>query len=101
MLDKPAIARVFTRTVELLEESGDDAALRSDYSGRGMYGDTCPAIVTDASGVKVGILFAVAYSEIAREVEGGDFEFGYCDPYDIYGNAPLRSDNMCLSAVYY
>lgn len=37
---------ILTRAVATLNEEIDEAQLREDYSGRGMYGRTCPAIVT-------------------------------------------------------
>lgn len=36
----------FDELVDIAADFDDDAAWRTDYSGRGMYGETCLAVVT-------------------------------------------------------
>jgi hypothetical protein len=67
-----------------LEDDGYEGDVRETYSGRGMYGATCVAIVTDAGGVRIGELVA-EYNQSSGESVCG----------------PTRSDNMGLSYVYY
>ncbi len=67
-----------------LDREGYDTDVRSDYSGRGMYGATTPAIVTDAS-------FATVAKYGQRVVE----------EFDCEDHTPDRSDNMGLSMIYY
>ncbi len=59
-----------------------DGEERRDYSGRGMYGKKCPAIITDESLFIVGCNAREAFGEYA-------FELNPCQ------------DNMGLSAVVY
>ena len=92
MSDSDQLAQIYERTVELINEAGEDAEFRPDYSGRGMYGSTCPAIVTGMPAVKVGILFMVGY----QDVVGMD-----SDPGNAMFDAPTRSDSMGLDTVYY
>lgn len=78
--------------VDALEQNGDEAELRKDYSGRGMYGKTTAAIVTEASPILIG--FLAAQSICDNEGEEGLFDF---DTRDL----PKQSDSMGLSKVYY
>lgn len=39
---------------EAIEDEGYDAEVREEYSGRGMFGRTVPAIVTDAPLTMIG-----------------------------------------------
>ena len=69
--------------VHLLQDSGEEADLRTDYSGRGMYGSTTAGIV--CSGTEV-ILYTVLIN-IDQFVEEG------C--YPIYENIDeFRTDSM-------
>lgn len=81
---------IFTLVVERLQQAGHEAEVFPDYSGRGMYGRTCPAIVTDAPAALVGFMVAA--------VVAGDDETYVEDHTDL---VPTRSDNMGLSMVYY
>lgn len=58
---------IFKAACELLHEDGHDAEAQMDYSGRCMYGDTVPAIVTDAEASVMGAAVMVA---ALREVGG-------------------------------
>lgn len=64
-MDKAAKEKLYRETVDFLNEYHGDgsASLYPDYSGRGMYGKTTPAIVTGLSGVKVGIAIACTMEE--------------------------------------
>lgn len=81
---------IFPLVVEHLQEAGYESSFYPDYSGRGMYGRTCPAIVTDAPSALVGFMVAA--------VVAGDDETYIEDHTDL---VPTRSDNMGLSMVYY
>lgn len=78
------------KAAEYLEGQGYESSARKDYSGRGMYGATVVAIVSDASGPLVGW----AITTIAID------EGGYGD-HEIYEMIPQRWDNMGTSMVYY
>lgn len=80
---------LYETAAEMLQAEGWDSDFRPDYSGRGMYGTTCPAIVTDAPAVVVGVAFCMAMDELGMSVG---------DPFRA---VPQRSDNMGLSMVYY
>lgn len=64
-------------------ELDPDEALREDYSGRFMYGDTCLGIVCD---VPQFALFCAALGATA-------------DDWDFVGR--VRSDSMGLSSIFY
>lgn len=76
----------------LLQEAGYEGEFRAGYSGRGMYGSTCPAIVTDASAAIVGYLVATVV------IAATDGEVELEEHLDLI---PRRWDNMGLSMVYY
>lgn len=84
--------KIFQRACRMLEEWGHEAQFRADYSGRGMYGRTCEAIVTDAPAALVGYIIACAI-HVATDGEG--------NMEDHIELIPMRSDNMGLSMVYY
>lgn len=69
--------------VSLLDLEDED--VRDDYSGRGMYSDTCLGFVTDKSDVRIGIAFA--------EV------FGFDTAWDLTAN--VRNDSMGRSSIVY
>lgn len=82
--------------IELIEDAmyrasiEDDVDLLTDYSGRGMYGRTCPAVVTDSETfhrLLVGIAFACA--EQGRTI----------DDASQFANA--HTDSMGRDTVYY
>lgn len=75
-------ASIFKDACDALLRAGHDTTFRPEYSGRGMYGKTCPAIVTDAPAAVVG----------AAVIEAGG------SMYDV----PSRSDSMGRgSMVFY
>lgn len=84
---------IFEKTVELLNEDGSDiAAVIPDYSGRGMYGETTPAINTfnqEVSAIEIGVYMAVAMEELG---------YGPLEEVDII---PQHVDNLGLGMVYY
>ena len=77
---------------DILIEHGYEADYRPDYSGRAMYGDTTPAIVTDAPSAKVGWAVCIAVRNEHNEQDAIDLAERI---------VPHRSDNMGLSMVYY
>jgi hypothetical protein len=82
---------IFEVVAEVLKEShGYDASVRDDYSGRGMYGEKVPAIVTDAPSVLVGATFAT--------VMLNDYE---AQEYEVLEVTPMRVDSMGKSAMVY
>lgn len=83
-------ATVYPLVVEKLQEAGHEASFYPDYSGRGMYGSTCPGIVTDAGAAMVGFLIAC--------VCAGDEDTWLEDHTDL---VPTRWDNMGLSMIFY
>lgn len=85
-------AEIYDEAAAVLQLVGHDADMMSDYSGRGMYGSTTPAIVSNASGPMVGWAVTVA---VDRKFSGEKtFE-------DVLYLIPTRSDNMGLDMVYY
>lgn len=84
---------VFIKVCELLEDHGHEADLRPEYSGRGMYGATVPAIVTEAPSVMIGILIVQVLVDAGLETwEAAE---------EAMEMAPKRSDSMGLSKVLY
>jgi hypothetical protein len=67
--------------------------LREDYSGRGMYGNSCAGIVGDPSDIMLCV--AMTAFDMGEDPEDEDFE-DFCD--DI---RTLRSDNMGRDMIYY
>lgn len=61
----------------------EETAIRCDYSGRGMYGDTCLGIVGDTSDI---LKFAVALAEADEDTSW----LGRCS-----------TDNMGMSTIFY
>ena len=86
-MDRDEIKQWYAAAVELLNDRGYEAEFREDYSGRGMFGDCVPAIVTSASGVLVGwaLCQAAPNPEVVSES----------------GLIPAYSDNMGMDKVYY
>ena len=61
-----------TDIVEYLQESGIEATLYEDYSGRGMYGKTTAAVVTDSAtdvAFALGALIAAEKEEVPDLVQ--------------------------------
>ncbi len=94
---KEQITKVYEEVVNMINSAGDnyDADLREDYSGRGMYGKSVPAIVTDALAVLVGVYFCWVMDDFGTNYE--DF-----DADDAIELCPLNWDEMGrTSMVYY
>ncbi len=92
---------IYKRAVDLLNELdlnmviGNNAKYRDDYSGRGMYGDTTPAIVADS-----GVLVGWAVGQAIIEVEGA---LAYQPDFEDWVDEilPQRQDSMGRSQVFY
>jgi hypothetical protein len=69
------------RIADELHDKGYDAEVREDYSGRGMHGETCVGIVTDAPSILIGWLMCN---------DGVDID-----------DLPTRVDSMGRSTIYY
>jgi hypothetical protein len=85
----------YKKIVELIVNFGYDAYLYDDYSGRGMYGRTVPAIVTSISPVLMGAYAMLAASDLLS-YDGIDEIFD-----EIVDILPKSQDNMGLSMIYY
>ena len=72
----------------LLEEYGVEVSYDRAYSGRGMYGETTPAITCD-SGCMVGWAIMVVAEDFGLDLR------------EARRYLPQRSDNMGLSTVWY
>jgi phage gp45-like len=68
--------------VQQLQEEGVDAEVMEDYSGRGMFGRTCPAI-TGERAILTEIGYAASQIGMARS------------------DVPSRTDSMGLGIVVY
>lgn len=82
--------KVYEEAVDLLQQEGYEASTRDDYSGRAMYGKTCPAIVSDAPVPKVGAAVAQAMVDLEE-----------CHDTPIMSLIPGRSDGMGRDQVVY
>lgn len=80
---------IFPAVVERLQFAGTDAEYRPDYSGRGMFGETTPAIVCDDPHLLGATIAIVAMDE---------FDIA---PGDVTRITPGRQDSMALSRVFY
>jgi len=80
---------LYQAAAEMLEAEGWESSVQEAYSGRGMYGTTCPAIVTEASGVLLGMALGLAMEELGLSVG------------DPFGALPQRQDNMGRTAMVY
>lgn len=89
---------VYQLAAEWLEEKGYEAEVREDYSGRGMYGTTCPALVTDAEAMQVAFAVAEGLRQFDPELEHDMGEL----MFRAQRMVPERSDSMGKSKrVYY
>jgi hypothetical protein len=85
-------ATLFKDVVRWLDDHGYSVELYEEYSGRGMYGTTTPAISGDITGVTLGVAFAaVAYSDHDTH------------PSDLFDDAsfPHSTDSLGLGTIYY
>lgn len=80
---------LYRAAAEMLEAEGWESSAQEAYSGRGMYGTTCPAIVTEAPAVVLGMALAMAMDELGLSVG---------DPFRA---VPQRQDNMGRDAMVY
>lgn len=80
-----------------LEMSGLSTDVRSDYSGRSMYGRTCIGFVTDVSLVDFGIRL-VAELQTLNEVNQYQEDWKDFDIEDFHGSC---TDNMGYSTIVY
>ena len=78
--------QVYGHAVDALNSEGYSAEVYEDYSGRGMFGDTVCAIVTDAPAVMLGW----AITAVMHDLDEHDVAF-----------LPRRVDSMGLGHVYY
>lgn len=92
-----------TLPLDLLEEAAGEAELenddiRTDYSGRSMYGDECVGVIGT---VNCGVAFAVELLELAKErLEDEERALDYDALKDVLIKG-MRSDNMGMSMIYY
>lgn len=86
-----------------LEQLAGDvgADVRADYSGRGMYGSQCLALVCD--GVSDLVQFTLALAEALAEAVHSDDETAeeVSQLVDVLRTAPTRADQLGLGQVYY
>ena len=78
--------------IEIYQDVADAVGgdVRTDYSGRGMYGKTCLALVSDCSGVDIGIEFYRRCTEFPEDEQGWAVDF-----------APVLTDNMGREYIFY
>ena len=81
--------------VNLIEGIGEEAEVRSDYSGRGMYGKETAGIVTSCEGNIVRAL--------AEYIEGGDAQHLNDDEREVFADLALgyRTDSMGRDVIVY
>lgn len=72
-----------------------DSHVRPDYSGRGMYGSTTPAIVSDAPEALIGWAIAAAM------IDAHDDDYSVSAIEDAKQLIPMRSDSMGRSSIVY
>lgn len=82
---------------EVLSSIACDFSARTDYSGRGMYGNTCIGFVIDAN----PIYLAMGIGSILRDMENNeelvDVDGNYFGWYDLR----VETDSMGLSSILY
>lgn len=77
--------------IEAMENNGHEAELRSDYSGRGMYGKSTHGVVIECG---IGIAMAAVISNADIFVDDDDGE-------PIFVIESIRSDSMGLGTILY
>ena len=90
---KDNIKQIYISACEVLEDHGYESDFREDYSGRGMYGKSVPAIVSDAPGTMVSWSIIIALIEHGDDVDNIDARS--------LDYIPKRQDSMGLSYVFY
>lgn len=90
----PTLTKEAVETIRsLLDDDGIDYSIRTDYSGRGMYGKTCFAIITPCSLWRLALALFVQNPKIDPDVRE--------NLEDCFDSEP-REDNMGRnSQVYY
>ena len=78
---------LYESVADKLQNLGYSARVSDDYSGRGMSGQTCIGITTDAPSALIG-----------SAVELSAIEDGIADAYKYQ---PRRSDSMGKQTIYY
>ena len=78
--------------IEAMENNGMDAELRSDYSGRGMYGKSTHGIVIE-DGIGNVMAAIINNADIFVDEDGDPIFSGFIEL--------IRSDSMGLSNILY
>lgn len=76
--------------------------IRTDYSGRGMFGDPCLGVVvpSDQSKEKLSLILAMVLK--MEDEDDGGITFAAHELLEILDGLPgMRSDNMGLDVIYY
>lgn len=100
-MDMEAKCKIFRHAVEWLEGEGYESSLREDYSGRAMFGNTTPAIVTDANGPIIGLAIVHGIIQWYEETVDSEVDWEDAIKYNALDVMPRRSDSMGLSTVWY
>lgn len=76
-----------------------DATIRTDYSGRGMYGAQCVGVVTSRLGDALVFAWAVAITLAEQDL----IDDVYFDSEDVFSAVArdIEQDSMGRSAIYY
>lgn len=82
---------LFKDACDWLEDEGYDVTFHESYSGRGMFGDSVPAISGEVSGVMVGL--ALAKAGEAFDLTVSDLQW--------QGLIPTGRDSLGLGTIYY
>lgn len=100
MNDNEELIEIYTAACAILEEEGHEASVREDYSGRCMYGETTPAIVTDAEGSEMA---AAVFFAALKHTQGDSVDLNQRGLFeDIKSFIPGRFDTMGRNnSVYY
>lgn len=85
---------VLKHTVDAMLD--DDAEFMPDYSGRGMYGETTPAITSDDSQGEVNLQIMYAVADLIDEPMTPTQFLNYAKRFRL-----KRKDNRGLGYVYY
>ncbi len=77
------------KLVELMNDSGEEARLYEDYSGRGMFGEMTTGVVCSS----INKLLMVVIANASEFVDG--------DGYEIFPYQSLKTDNLGLRTIVY
>jgi hypothetical protein len=87
------------KIVDMMQNFGIEAELRSDYSGRGMMGKQTAAIVTDAKNAPlIGYYGALVIAEAEKD---GDDGVEAIQDFDAKNELPRYCDTMGMQVVFY